>query len=163
MKTVDKTLPDTPAEMVALLVKQQAKITKLENQIHSLLESLRLEKYRLYSASSEKAPGQTELFDEPEEAITLVEETEVAVVAATPAPKAPATRKPLPKDLPRVQRVYELPIEERQCPCGCELTEIGEDISEQIDIIPAQVQVIQHVRKKYADGLRAAGACHQAK
>jgi hypothetical protein len=31
MKTVDKTLPDTPAEMVALLVKQQAKITKLEN------------------------------------------------------------------------------------------------------------------------------------
>ena len=57
MKTVDKTLPDTPAERVALLVKQQAKITKLENQIHSLLESLRLEKHRLYSASSEKAPG----------------------------------------------------------------------------------------------------------
>jgi transposase len=150
MNAYDKTLPDTPAEMAALLVKQQAKITKLENQIHSLLESLRLEKYLLYSASSEKAPGQTELFNEPEEAITLVEETEVAVVAATPAPKTPATRKPLPKDLPRVQRVYELPIEERQCPCGCELTEIGEDISEQIDIIPAQVQVIQHVRKKYA-------------
>ena len=90
---------------------------------------------------------QTELFDEPEEAIALTEETEVAVAAATPTPKAPATHQPLPKDLPSVQRVYELPIEERQCPCGCELTKIGEDINEQIDIIPAQEQVIQHVRK----------------
>jgi transposase len=143
MKTVDKTLPGTPAEIVSLLVKQQAKITKLENQIHSLLESLRLEKHRLYSASSEKGPGQAELFDEPEEAVTLVEETEVAVAAATPTPRAPATRKPLLKDLPRVQRVYELPIEELQCPCGCELIEIGEDISKQIDIIPAQVQIIR--------------------
>jgi transposase len=66
-----------------------------------------------------------------------------------PTPKAPATHQPLPKDLPSVQRVYELPIEERQCPCGCELTKFGEDINEQIDIIPAQEQVIQHVRKKY--------------
>jgi hypothetical protein len=134
METVNRTLPDTTAKMVALLVKQQAKITKLENQIHSLLESLRIEEHRLYS---EKESGQAELFYVPEEAITLVEETEMAVVAATPTPKASVTCKPLPKDLPRMQRVYELPIEERQCPCGCELSEIGEDISEQIDIIPA--------------------------
>lgn len=30
------------------------------------------------------------------------------------------------------------------------MVEIGEDISEQLDIIPAKVQVIQTVRKKYA-------------
>jgi transposase len=43
-----------------------------------------------------------------------------------------------------------LPAEELICGCGCQLEEIGEDISEQLDIIPARVQVIQHVRKKYA-------------
>ena len=127
MKPLDTTLPDDPAEMAALLVKQQAKITKLEGQIHSLLESLRLGKHRLYSASSEKAPGQAELFDEPEETTTLTEDTDVAVATTKSTPKASATRKPLPKDLPRVQHVYELPVDERQCPCGCELTEIGED------------------------------------
>ena len=29
-------------------------------------------------------------------------------------------------------------------------TKIGEDISEQLDIIPARIQVLQHVRFKYA-------------
>ncbi len=56
----------------------------------------------------------------------------------------------MPTELPRVRRVLELSEEERQCACGCTLVEIGEDISEQVDIIPARVQVIQHVRKKYA-------------
>jgi len=31
---------------------------------------------------------------------------------------------------------------------GCTLTVIGEDISEQLDIIPAKIQVLVHVRKK---------------
>ncbi|WP_374693689.1 IS66 family transposase zinc-finger binding domain-containing protein [Microbulbifer sp. TB1203] len=30
------------------------------------------------------------------------------------------------------------------------MQEIGEGISEQLDIIPAKIQVIQNVRKKYA-------------
>ncbi|MFT6288255.1 MAG: transposase [Alcanivorax sp.] len=49
-----------------------------------------------------------------------------------------------------MRQVIALSEEERQCACGCTLVEIGEDVSEQVDIIPAQVQVIQHVRKKYA-------------
>jgi len=44
------------------------------------------------------------------------------------------TRKPLPSDLPRVRYVIELSEEERQCSCGSTLVEIGEDISEQVDI-----------------------------
>lgn len=34
--------------------------------------------------------------------------------------------------------------------CGCELTEIGVEISEQLDVIPAKIHVKQYVRKKYA-------------
>ena len=39
---------------------------------------------------------------------------------------------------------------ERRCVCGCELTRIGEEINEQLDIVPTQIRVMQHVRGKYA-------------
>ena len=123
---------------------------ELKQQIHSLLEALRLEKHRLYGASSEKSPDQSELFDEAD---TFVDEPDVADESVSAAPgkkKKPPTRKPLPPQLPRVRKVIELSEKERQCPCGCTLVEIGEVLSEQVDIIPTQVQVIQTVRKKYA-------------
>lgn len=55
-------------------------------------------------------------------------------------------RKLLPKDLPRVIVTHELSKAE-QC-CGSELQKIDEVISEQLDIIPAQITVIEHVRYK---------------
>jgi transposase len=36
------------------------------------------------------------------------------------------------------------------CACGYELSRIGEETSEQLDIIPAKMQVIRHIRPKYA-------------
>ncbi len=44
----------------------------------------------------------------------------------------------------------ELPKSEQVCGCGHALHEIGEDTSEQPDIIPAQIKVIEHIRVKYA-------------
>jgi len=68
---------------------------------------------------------------------------------SVPNQKKPG-RKPLPKDLHRVRIEHEIPESEKRCPCGCTRTVIGEDISEQLDIIPAKIQVLVHVRKKYA-------------
>jgi transposase len=45
---------------------------------------------------------------------------------------------------------HDVPEAEKHCPCGCARTLIGEDVSEQLDIIPAKIQVLVHVRKKYA-------------
>ena len=59
-------------------------------------------------------------------------------------------RKPLPADLPRVRIEHDLAEADKVCGCGCALTPIGEEVSEQLDIIPATVQVLQHARKKYA-------------
>ena len=157
MSSTIESLPDDPAALKALLIKQHKKIHVLQRQLDDLHESLRLERYRKYGKSSEKAPGQQELFDEAEQ--LEPESTELEADAESKAPnsstasepnKKPESRKPLPADLPRIQKVIELDASERQCPCGCELSEIGEVVSEQIDIIPAQVQVIQTVRKKYA-------------
>lgn len=60
-------------------------------------------------------------------------------------------RKGLPDTLPRIDVVHELSESERVCDAGGKLLiEIGDVISEQLDIIPATIQVIRHVRKKYA-------------
>lgn len=155
--TVD-TLPDDPAQLKALLLDSQkekqafeAEITRLQNQLTSVFEALRLERSRHYASKSEKAPGQGELFDEADEQILdPAAETGNTTAAVSSKPKPPSGRKPLPAELPRVDQVHELPESERQCACGCQLQEIGEEVSEQLDIVPATVQVIRHIRKKYA-------------
>jgi len=59
-------------------------------------------------------------------------------------------RKALPEDLPRIERIHDIADADKICNCGCELTRIGEEISEQLDIIPAQIRVIRNIRPKYA-------------
>lgn len=60
-------------------------------------------------------------------------------------------RRPLPEHFPREQIIYELSETERLCPCCGELRgEIGRQTNEQLELIPTQVKVIEHVRIKYA-------------
>lgn len=58
-------------------------------------------------------------------------------------------RGALPAHLPRIERVIDL--DDRTCPC-CQgrLHVIGEDVSERLDIVPAQFQVVVTRRPKYA-------------
>ena len=146
-------LPDDPAELKALLLQERQATAQLKQQVHSLLEALRLEKHRLYGKGSEKAPGQSELFDEVDAQTNGQVDASGAEAEVSSDPgkaRKRAARKPLPPELPRVRKIIELSEDERRCPCGCALVEIGEAVSEQVDIIPARVQVIQTVRKKYA-------------
>lgn len=45
--------------------------------------------------------------------------------------------------------MHEVSESERTCPCGTAMVVIGEDVSEQLDIVPIQVRVLRHVRKRY--------------
>jgi len=64
-----------------------------------------------------------------------------------PAPKR--TIGNLPAALPRIEEVIE--PDSLICPCGCGVMhKIGEDRSERLDIVPAQLRVIVTVRPKYA-------------
>ncbi|MCP4599051.1 MAG: IS66 family transposase [Proteobacteria bacterium] len=60
-------------------------------------------------------------------------------------------RKPLPKDLPR-ERIEHLPDQDALCcqTCGRQKQRIGEEITEELDYVPASFVVRQHVRGKYA-------------
>ena len=46
--------------------------------------------------------------------------------------------------------IHDLDEAEKICACGCQLTHIADEKSEQLDIIPAKIYVIEHVKKKYA-------------
>jgi transposase len=59
-------------------------------------------------------------------------------------------RKPLPEALTREIITHDLPEEDKRCACGHELVKIGEESSEQLKYIPAQLAVVRHVRFKYA-------------
>jgi transposase len=62
--------------------------------------------------------------------------------------KGQPKRRPLPESLPRVQVLHDLAC--KNCPaCGQGLERIGEEVSEQLDIIPAKLFVRRHVRPKY--------------
>lgn len=152
------------AQLQALVLARDADIKERERYIRLLEEALRLMRVEKYGASREKlgeAPGQRGLFNEAEAAVEVLEAVGFdAPLEATPLreDKAPAKspgRTALPAHLPRIEVRHELPALERVCGCGTALTQIGEETSEQLDYIPAKVQVIRHVRPKYA-----CGHCH---
>jgi transposase len=80
--------------------------------------------------------------------------------SAKPAPRR--TIGNLPATLPRIEEVIE--PDSLFCPCGCGVMHrIGEDRTERLDIVPAQIRVLVTVRPKYAcrsctDGVTQASA-----
>jgi len=134
-------------EELLKIVSQQAK------QIQFLEEQILAYQLRQFAAKSEKInSNQASLFDEAElpklEEKILSQEEEITVASYKRQSKV--GRKPLPGELLRVPRVYDLSAEEKICSCGCQLTHIKDEKSEQLEIIPAKIYVIEHTRKKYA-------------
>lgn len=141
-------LPDDIEALKALVHKQADDKRQLRDQIASLQEQLNLLLQKRFGASSEKIPpDQLRLFNEAEAEGQSAEAERVIVPEHERKQRG---RKPLPASLPRVRIEHDLTEMEKNCSCGGQLTRIGEEISEQLDIIPAQVRVIQHVRPKYA-------------
>jgi len=142
----------TKEELLHILVKQETQIDSLAKQIQILEEYVLAHKLRQFANKSEKfSRDQISLFDEaqlpknPENIITAEEEIQVASHNRTKS-----GRRPLPKELPRVQRVYDLAEHEKICQCGCALTHITDEKSEQLEIIQPKIYVIEHIKKKYA-------------
>ena len=123
---------------------QSLKIEYLEERIELLLA-------QIYGKKSEKQPLELpdqisyleELEEEPDDLPPI---EEISIEAHKRKKKG---RKPLPEELPRIEILHDIPEDQKQCDCGTPLSCIGEEISEQLDIIPAQLRVIRHIRPKY--------------
>jgi transposase len=59
-------------------------------------------------------------------------------------------RKPLDPKLPRKENIIDIPECEKTCACGANLTRIGEETAEKLQIIPQQIYVEKTIRPKYA-------------
>ena len=69
-------------------------------------------------------------------------------------------RQPLPAELPRERIEYHPPKEQQVCSgCGNLKEIIGEEVTEQLDYVPASFVVRQHVRYKYACKKCQEGVC----
>ncbi|MGF6980053.1 transposase [Paraburkholderia sp. JPY465] len=118
-------------------------------------ERLRAYRRELFGAKSEaRDSNQPGLFNEAEalgaNSAPALEDTPETTVAAHTR-KRRGHRKPLDPELPREVVRHELPEAERFCTNdGHALVEIGVEISEQLDVIPEQLRVLQHRRVKYA-------------
>jgi transposase len=71
--------------------------------------------------------------------------------AEPPRPRRRPRRGSLPAQIRRRVVVIELPADERTCGCcGGQLVEIGYETSEQLELVPAHLEVIERRRMKYA-------------
>lgn len=132
-----------------LLEQQQQKertIAQLQHQLQQLLR-------RLFGKKAEKIdPRQMLLF----EALLnqLAPPTPAVPPEPLPPPPSPTNghgRRRLPADLPRRKVIHDLPEEQKPCPCCGKMRHvISQEISEQLDYVPAKLTVIEHVRLTYA-------------
>src|ERR1017187_6827734 len=161
-------LPDLDAldieALKALVIAQHSELVDQHKSNAQEIEHLKLviEKYRrmIFGKKSEKLTGQLEQLEfrleelePPQAADEVVQDAKEAsrqdATARAAKPRRRPARKPLSEDLPR-EVVTHLP-EHNCCPdCGGALRQFGEDVSEQLERIPASFKVIRHVRPKFA-------------
>lgn len=151
-------LPDDIDALKAIVMASQAKmseqdriIERKEGRIIRLEKLLADFKRALYGAKSEKGhPDQYHLaLEDIEAAIAIVHAEDEAI----DPPKTAGATKPskgrgvLPKHLPCIEEIIAPDV---TCGCGARRHIIGEDVSERLDIVPAQFRVIVTRRPKYA-------------
>ncbi|WP_017445660.1 IS66 family transposase [Gayadomonas joobiniege] len=130
------------------LLEQQEALEKAKARNTYLEEQFKLAQQKQFGQSAEGHPAQGDLFNEAEEVAELENalESETQTVTYT---RKKAKRTQLPADLPREVIVHD--IEDKSCDCcGGKLHKMGEDKSEKLEFIPAQIKVIEHVRPKYS-------------
>ncbi|OGT37406.1 MAG: hypothetical protein A3F11_07265 [Gammaproteobacteria bacterium RIFCSPHIGHO2_12_FULL_37_14] len=169
MKIDIENLPKSSHELKNIILsmhqsflEQEKKLSEKENELSSfkskydgLIEQIRLAKAQRFAPKSESNVLQSDLFDEagvelPDDVKEQLNDTQDEITVAAHTRKKHPVRKALPKDLPREVIMHDISDAEKICACGCQLTKIGEEITEQLKYIPAQLSVVQHVRPKYA-------------
>ena len=133
----------------------EARASNLQQQVDYLQEQFRLAQLKRFAPSSEKQGAQGCLFNEAEQDVATLKQQEEQgveddIADGTKVPGKKRGRKPLPAHLKRTRVEHDLPESDKVCSC-CQgaLHRMGEETTEQLNIIPATVEVLQHVRFKY--------------
>ena len=140
-------LPNDPGTLKAMLLAERARAERLEQIIKEL------QRHRFGRRAETLPEDQLLLGLEEVEQIDASRDAEVdaanEAARSSRAAKCRRNRGSLPAHLPRIEMVVD--IDDHACPC-CRnaLHRIGEDVSERLDIVPAQFRVLVVRRPKYA-------------
>ncbi len=140
-------LPDDPEMLKAMLIAERIRSERLAQIIKDM------QRHR-FGRRAEALPADQLLLAledvEQSEAEAAAEaEAKSSATRAEGARKRRANRGALPAHLPRIETTVD--IDSKVCPCCCgELHRTGEDVSEKLDVVPAQFRVLVVRRPKYA-------------
>jgi len=139
-------------EILAENAALKAEVAELKQQIHWLMEQLKLSKRRQFGVSGEKSEyNQGNLFNEAESSADLsVSEPNIEEIKAYRRRKSGTGVDRLPPNLPVETIEHELPEEERICPdCSRELHVMGRETREELKLVPAKAVITRHIRHVY--------------
>jgi transposase len=126
------------------------RISSLEEEIAQLKELLRLQQQRLFGKKSEIASS---ILLKPASEVAPEPKT-IAVTSHTRQIPPRGNRQFNDNELPKYTVIHDLSDDKKNCHCcGESMHVIGQDKSEQLEIIPVQYCLIEHIRLKY--GCRA--------
>lgn len=132
---------------------KDAQLAHLNRHVQDLYEALRSLRSQRYGRSSEVTPAdQYSLCFNEAEIVVAVDEA-ADDVESTPVRREKRRRAgslTLPPGTPVQTIVHDLADDQKVCPDdGHALHRISEEVTEQIDIQPAKVTIVRHVRPKY--------------
>ncbi len=147
MKTEEKpsvfATPTVP-ELLQVLEQKDHIIAEQQKLLRLMEEKLRLAKLQRFGVSSEKHPFQVDFFDEAELEIALSDLEQQLPEDQSPPKRARKQRAGFSDKLPRVRVELSLSEEEKQGAVKTFFTKVKEEL----DIIPAQAQVIEYWQEK---------------
>ena len=142
-------LPNDIEALKAMVLEQRLALITRDTEIEQLKLLIAKLKRMQFGRSSERLDREVEQLE-----LRLEElQTQAECQAQTnPSPlaeeKRRPARQPLPDHLPRQNVVHNPSC---NCPdCGQAMRQIGEDVAEVLDYVPASFRVIRHVRPKFA-------------
>jgi transposase len=129
-------VPNDTAALQALVINQSQTIATLSDEIRRLTHLIE----KFFGKSSEKLPKEK-----------IVDDSVTAPAERKKRKKnGGGGRSAMPEGLPRVEKIIDVPEEERRCDCCEQLFKyIGEESSEQLHFKPMELFVVVQILKKY--------------
>jgi transposase len=156
MEDTPKTQDSTEYSWQERALKAEAELAKALQKLEYLEAQLRLLTAKRFGRSSEKtSKDQLQLFEDvfneaESNAEPFAPEPELITVPAHQRAKRKKKKGVSLEGLPETVVEYRLPEEELTCSCGHERHIIGQEVTKELVVVPAQFSVTKHVQYVYA-------------
>ena len=156
MENTAKTPEPTEYSWQERALKAEAELAKALKRLEYLEAQIRLLTAKRFGRSSEKTnKNQLQLFEDAfneaeANAEPFAPEPELVTVAAHQRAKSKKKKAADLEGLPETVIEYRLPEEELTCSCGHERHIIGQEVTKELVVVPAQFSVTKHVQYVYA-------------